>query len=133
MSALVAVQGRIRADIDVRETRNGNKMAMTRIQAMLPHRDSGASADKPWPWWIGLLAFGAAAEALALCERGDGVAVSGRLQHSAYKGRQGEEREGWTIIVDSVFNVRAVADERRGAAPPPTHLDEVDPSDDIPW
>ena len=57
--------------------------------------------------WLTVLAFGRVADE-PRHSAGDPVSVSGRLQLSRYVTNDGEAREGWQVIADSVVSSRSV-------------------------
>ena len=70
-------------------------------------RERGAD-DAEGTLWLTVLAFGGVADELARHSAGDPVSVSGRLQLSRYVTNDGEAREGWQVIADSVVSSRSV-------------------------
>ena len=64
--------------------------------------------DGEMPEWFSLLAFGATGETLARHGKGDMIAVSGRLTKSVWTGRDGTERSGYFVLVDSIASTRTV-------------------------
>jgi single-stranded DNA-binding protein len=57
------------------------------------------------PEWFSLVAFGTICEVLAKHDKGDMVAVSGRLTKSAWTGRDGAERAGFSVV-DGIASAR---------------------------
>jgi single-stranded DNA-binding protein len=64
--------------------------------------------DADAPEWFSLAAFGTTGEALAKHAKGDMVAISGRLTKSVWTGRDGAERSGFSVLVDSIASARTV-------------------------
>ncbi|MGQ22079.1 single-stranded DNA-binding protein, partial [Escherichia coli] len=54
-----------------------------------------------------VLAFGRQADALARHHKGELVSVAGNMQVSQWTGQNGETRQGWQVIADSVISARA--------------------------
>ncbi|HBH5166082.1 TPA: single-stranded DNA-binding protein, partial [Escherichia coli] len=53
-----------------------------------------------------VLAFGRQADALAKHRKGELVSVVGNMQVSQWTGQNGETRQGWQVIADSVISAR---------------------------
>ena len=58
--------------------------------------------------WFNLISFGRAAETLARHQKGDLLAAMGPLYRSQFTGRDGTEREGWSLTVESIVSARTV-------------------------
>ncbi|HFO6368041.1 TPA: single-stranded DNA-binding protein, partial [Escherichia coli] len=56
--------------------------------------------------WLSVLAFGRQADALAKHHKGELVSVAGNMQVSQWTGQNGETRQGWQVIADSVISAR---------------------------
>jgi len=56
--------------------------------------------------WLSVLAFGRQADALAKHRKGELVSVAGNMQVSQWTGQNGETRQGWQVIADSVISAR---------------------------
>lgn len=55
------------------------------------------------PAYLGLLAFGSEAETLLQCDKGDAVAVRGRMELNRWTSNEGEAKERWQVIADSLL------------------------------
>ncbi|EMR9913725.1 single-stranded DNA-binding protein [Escherichia coli] len=55
---------------------------------------------------VSVLAFGRQADALAKHHKGELVSVAGNIQVSQWTGQNGETRQGWQVIADSVISAR---------------------------
>ena len=66
---------------------------------------TGKDAE-PDTLWVGIFAFGTAAEALLRAHKGEMIAVMGKMSRGTYTGKDGTEREQWTLIVDSIIAAR---------------------------
>lgn len=96
MSAITALITGTLAQVPIaRSTAKGNAMATGSLAVQ-------ASADGK-PAYVGLLAFGSEAEALLQCDKGDVVAVRGRLELNRWTSKEGDAREGWQLIADSLL------------------------------
>ena len=98
-----SVYGRLGADPVERQTKNG-KVMVTATVAVDAARH-GADADTAW---FNLVAFCRAAEALARHVKGDLIACMGTLYRNRYTARDGQEREGWSLTVESIVSARTV-------------------------
>ncbi|MGH8566909.1 MAG: single-stranded DNA-binding protein [Gammaproteobacteria bacterium] len=79
------------------------------------------------PEWFSLMAFGTAGESLARHVKGDMIAVSGRLTKSAWTGKDGVERSGFSVLADSIASARTV----RPGKPRPKHDHAEELNDEI--
>ena len=68
--------------------------------------DLGRDAEAPE--LFSLVAFGTIAEALAKHAKDDMVAISSRLTKSSWKSRDGVQRTGFLVLVDSIQSGRTV-------------------------
>ena len=110
----VAVYGRLGGDVKRRMTRTDKRMALGNLAVEVPDRTQGAEEGAAHTLWIGVVAFGRVAEALARGTKGECVAVCGRLQQSGWLDRStGEIRQGWQVLADSVV---CASGARPGAA-----------------
>lgn len=96
MTAQIAAYGRLVADPQLKTTSKGTQMAMASSQA-----DDGTAT-----MWLSVLAFGRQAEALAKHRKGELLSVAGNMQVSQWTGQNGETRQGWQVIADSVISAR---------------------------
>lgn len=74
-------------------------------------QDGRLAGDNVPPVWLGeqqlsVLAFGRQADALAKHHKGELVSVAGNMQVSQWTGQNGETRQGWQVIADSVISAR---------------------------
>lgn len=112
----IQIYGRLGRDPEQRATGAGKPMVTASAVV-----DLGRGVGEA-PEWFSLTAFGATGEALARHAKGDIIAVSGRLTKSAWTGRDGVERSGFSVLVDTIASARTVrpgkpkAGARRGAA-----------------
>ncbi|KXJ39663.1 MAG: hypothetical protein AXA67_11390 [Methylothermaceae bacteria B42] len=64
--------------------------------------------------WFSVMAFGKVAEVLANHEKGELVALTGRLTQSRWKDKiTGEDRTGFTLVADSLVSARTVRPGRK--------------------
>ena len=129
-----AFYGRLGSDPRAIETRTGKPMTVGNLAVDLPDRTQGADEGASHTLWLNVAAFGRAAEDLARCRVGQCVSVSGRLQFSRYRTRQGEQREGYQVVADTV--VSAASQRPRGGGrkrSEATVYGEVEANGALPW
>lgn len=106
MTAQISAYGRLVADPQTRTTANGKHMAMARLAVALPcHTAHNNEAT----YWLGVVAFGNQAEALAKHVKGDMVSVSGNMQLNQWKAQDGTQKEQPQVIADSVISARTAS------------------------
>lgn len=111
MTAQIAAYGRLVADVQSKPTSNGNMMAFARLVVSLPcHSAENGEA----PFWLGVVAFGKQADALARHSKGDRVSVSGNMQVNQWTAQDGSTASGYQVVADSVVSARTV---RPGSGP----------------
>ncbi len=98
-----SVYGRLGADPVERETRNGKAMVTVSLAVSAGRPDADEETV-----WFSLAAFGRAAETLARHVKGDLIAAMGPLHRTRFTGRDGQEREGWSLTVESIVSARTV-------------------------
>lgn len=105
MTAQISAYGRLVADPQTRTTANGTSMAMGRLAVALPcHAAEGGEVT----FWLGVVAFGKQADALAGHVKGDLVSVAGAMQVNQWTGQDGGIQTGYQVIADSVISARTV-------------------------
>ena len=126
-----SIYGRLGADPVERETRNGKAMVTVSLAVSAGRPDADEETV-----WFSLAAFGRAAETLARHAKGDLIAAMGPLHRTRFTGRDGQEREGWSLTVESIVSARTVRPsggrkraETVKAAPPGAGAFD----DPIPW
>lgn len=105
MTAQISAYGRLVADPQTRTTTNGNNMAMARLAVSLPCNAAEAGEST---LWLGVIAFGKQADALAKHQKGDLVSVSGNMQVNQWTGKDGGTQQGYQVVADSVISARTV-------------------------
>ncbi len=98
-----SIYGRLGADPVERTTRNDKTM----VAVSLAVNAARHGVDEETVW-ISLAAFGRAAEALARHRKGDLLAAMGPLHRTRFTGRDGTEREGWSLTVEAIISARTV-------------------------
>ena len=103
MAAQISAYGRLVADPETRTTGKGTSMAMARLAVSLP---CNAEADGQATFWLGVIAFGKQADALAKHQKGDLVSVAGNMQINQWTGQDGGTQQGYQVLADSVISAR---------------------------
>lgn len=80
-------------------------MAMARLAVVLP---CNAADNGEATLWLGVIAFGKQADALAKHHKGDLVSVAGNMQLNQWTGQDGGMQQGYQVIADSVLSARTV-------------------------
>ncbi|HHZ3239779.1 TPA: single-stranded DNA-binding protein, partial [Escherichia coli] len=101
MTAQIAAYGRLVDDPQEKQTSKGTPMTLARMAVSLP---CSQAQDGQATLWLSVLAFGKQADALARHEKGDLISVAGNMQISQWTGQNGEIRQGWQVIADSVIS-----------------------------
>lgn len=105
MTAQISAYGRLVADPQTRTTASGTSMAMARLAVSLPcHAAEGGEVT----FWLGVVAFGKQADALAGHVKGDLVSVAGAMQVNQWAGKDGGTQQGYQVVADSVISARTV-------------------------
>ena len=105
MAAQISAYGRLVADPETRTTGKGTNMAMARLAVSLP---CNTAEDGQSTFWLGVIAFGKQADALARHVKGDLVSVAGNMQLNQWKGQDGGTLQGYQVLADSVISARTV-------------------------
>ncbi|MDU6130483.1 MAG: single-stranded DNA-binding protein [Klebsiella pneumoniae] len=103
MAAQISAYGRLVADPQTRTTNSGTSMAMARMAVSLP---CNAAESGEATFWLGVIAFGKQAEALAKHVKGDLVSVAGNMQLNQWTGQDGGTLQGYQVVADSVISAR---------------------------
>lgn len=96
MSAITAlITGTLARDPQARTTAKGGTMATSSLAVQ-------ASSDSK-PAYLGLLCFNDLAETLLQCVKGDAVSVRGRLELNRWTNAEGQAKEQWQLVADSLL------------------------------
>ncbi len=98
-----SVYGRLGADPVERRTRSGTEMVTASLAVNAGRPDVGEETQ-----WFNLVAFGRAAKDMMRHQKGDLIACMGTITKNRYTGRDGQEREGWSLNVDAIVSARTV-------------------------
>ncbi|HBM0095209.1 TPA: single-stranded DNA-binding protein [Salmonella enterica subsp. enterica serovar Blitta] len=122
MTAQISAYGRLVADPQTKTTSKGTSMSFARMAVSLP---CSVSQDGQATLWLGVLAFGKQADALAKHGKGDLVSVAGTMQINQWTGQDGSTHSGYAMVADSVISARTVrpasgrSQQKSGGTPPP--------------
>lgn len=105
MTAQISAYGRLVADPQLKTTSKGTPMALVSMAVPIPCNQAD---DGQATMWLSVLAFGRQADALAKHHKGELVSVAGNIQISQWTDQNGEMRQGWQVIADSVISARTV-------------------------
>lgn len=105
MTAQISAYGRLVADPQTRTTNSGGSMTMGRLAVALPYH---AAEGGEVTFWLGVVAFGKQADALAGHVKGDLVSVAGAMQVNQWAGKDGGTQQGYQVVADSVISARTV-------------------------
>lgn len=108
MSAQIAAWGRLVANPEARTTKAGKPWATARLAVTMPLPYGAAEGMGAPTLWLGVTVFGERlTETLARHVKGECVSVAGRLEMRPYTGGDGTQRDGWTVIAESVIGPRS--------------------------
>ena len=135
MNAHISAWGRLIADPRTGETANGKPMAFGRLAVSM---GTGREGDEPATLWLGIAAFGRCADVLAKHRKGEHVSVAGRLEMRPYTAQDGERRDGWQCVADSIIGARSdrPAGGRKqgsGTGAAQHRAAPAEPNDSLPW
>lgn len=98
-----SLYGRLGGDPVERQTRNDAEMVTVSLAVSAGRPDADEETQ-----WFNLIAFGRAAKDLARHAKGDLVGCMGPLTKNRYTAHNGQEREGWSLTVESIVSARTV-------------------------
>ncbi len=105
MTAHIAAHGRLVDDPQTRQTSKGTPMTLARMAVSVTCR---TAEDGLATIWLSVSAFGKQATMLAKHHKGELISVAGDMQITQWTGQDGEPRQGWQVIADSVISARTV-------------------------
>lgn len=108
MSMNASIHGRAVFDPKVRQTKTGKPMTTARLAV-----DVTGNTGENETLWLDVLAFGDQAAALARVTKGESVSAIGRVTRSKYAGKDGIERESWSMLADAVLTIRSARPGQR--------------------
>ena len=128
MTMTMQAYGRIVKEPTERTTKKGNPMALATLAV-----DCGQEMGTE-TLWLSVMAFGQLADRLLGHAKGEMLAVSGRVTKGRYTASDGNERESYSMLADSLASARTVRPKPRQASDrPEPRTAEPDFDDDIPF
>ena len=106
-----SIHGRAGSDPVSGSTKAGKPMCRVNIAVDV----TPGNAEATETLWVTIMGFGHVAEALARAAKGEMVTAQGRLTRGHYTGRDGTERESWTLLADAVLTTRSARPAGRRA------------------
>jgi single-strand DNA-binding protein len=108
----VELMGHLGADPEIRTAKSGKVFANIRIATSYKPREG----EEKTTWWR-VTAFGAMAEQMSSCRKGDLVYVSGRGEQNSWTDNEGERRTSFQVLANVC--VKAIWNKSQQSAPPP--------------
>lgn len=102
--------GRIGQAPQARQTKAGKPMTTATIAVDV------TGQGEPETLWVSILAFGQQAEALLRAEKGQMLAAIGKLTRGSYTTPDGEVREQWALLAESIVTATAARSGPRRTA-----------------
>jgi len=78
---------------------------MTRLSVAV--NAAGLNAETEETLWVSILAFGRVADDLARAAKGQMVTAQGKLTRGHFTGKDGQERESWSLLADAVLTLKS--------------------------
>ena len=112
----VILLGRLGTDVELKDTKNGNKVATTSLATSEKYKNAKEEWDERVEWH-NITFWGKTAElAKKICKKGDAIYVEGRIKTQKYSDKQGHPRTR-TDIIAGHFNVFPSGKRDKKAAP----------------
>ena len=122
-----SIYGRLGKDPQARTTANGKPMTLCSAAVDVTPNN----AEEQETLWVSVMAFGKQAETLAIHQKGEMAAFTGRLTQSRWKDKAtGEDRTGFTLVADSIVSTRTVRPSRKKPDQPQQSQPETEFFDD---
>jgi len=102
-----SIHGRVAFEPRQHTTKNGKPMTTARLAV-----DVTGNGEQE-TLWLDVLAFGSNAETLARVAKGESVSAIGRVTRGQYTASNGETRESWSMLADSVLTLRSARPGQR--------------------
>ena len=99
----VQLIGNLGVDPEIRETKNGKKMAKLSIATNETYRDANGKKVTDTQWH-NAVAFGKTAEIIEkYLTKGKEVAIEGKLTHNAYEDKDGQKRYFTQVVINDLL------------------------------
>lgn len=99
MNIVASIHGRAGNDPVRSTTNNGKDMTRCSIAVNV----AGWNAETEETLWVSVLAFGRVADDLERASKGQMVSAMGKLSRGRFTGKDGTERESWSLLADAVL------------------------------
>lgn len=100
MLNVIAIQGRLAADPEMRQTTTGKRVCTFRIACDRGRKDANGNSQTDW---ISCTAWDKTAEFVCkYFQKGSMIAVDGRLQSRSYQDKNGQNRTAVEIVANNV-------------------------------
>lgn len=99
MTIYASIHGRAGSDPVQSTTANGKDMTRVSIAVNV----AGFNVESDETVWVSLIGFGRAAGDLARSAKGQMVTAQGKLTRGHFTGKDGQERESWSLLADAVL------------------------------
>ncbi len=118
-----SIHGRIGQDPVTSQTKTGKPMCRCSVAVDV----TGHNASDEESVWVSVMAFNRVADDLARSRKGESLSAMGKLTRSHYIGKDGTERESWSLLADAVITTKSARPPGRKAAPRVSAVDFDDP------
>lgn len=124
----IVIQGRFKADLELRHTQYNTAVASGTLAVQRSRKD--ASGEYPTDW-IDVVFWGKSAEhASQWFHKGDMAIVRGRLESRDWKDKNGNKRRSWEVQAESID----FCGNRKEKSTPEAETDEfTETDDDVPF
>ena len=118
MLNVIAIQGRLARDPELRQTTTGKSVASFTVACDRGRRDANGQSTADW---IPVVAWDARAEFVCkYFQKGSMIAVDGRLQSRTYTAKDGTNRTALEIVANNIHFCGSKAESAAPAAPAPS-------------
>lgn len=100
MNIEATIVGNLSKDAEMRTSRKDNEYCTANVAVRVEEQKEGA--EQPPPLWVSVMCFGRSKDILAQARKGDRIVASGQLKREHWTGRDGTERETWTLFAEHV-------------------------------
>ena len=103
MTMQASIHGRLGKDPREIQTSTGTAMAVAPVAVTVPV----VKSENLETVWIDVVCFGRVAELLLRHNSGEMLNAMGSIQVNRWQGQDGETRQGWQLIADSIISARS--------------------------
>lgn len=114
MLNVVAIMGRLVADLELRTTTNGTNVCTFRIACERSYTPKGQQRQADF---VDIVAWGKTAEFICkFFQKGSMIAIDGRIQTRHYQGKDGSNRTAVEVLANNISFAGAKASDKPAAA-----------------